>query len=226
MSKKSIKVGAAEGIAVAENEGLDISNVQVNTLEAHLFTEDYEPTHKATSEAKFHKPGEPIIASSTVIEKMVKLGWATPLALAFMVLSFFASAQTSVIAPLYNATNIYSLALLNASVTTLDSVTNTGTGVMTCKRVAGPGTVTIQVNVIKKTGTVAGTITLLGSLDGVNFKAIPTRETQTAIATITAADASGSYMWRLTDSPCLYYQVSWTGAGTMFATFTATILKH
>lgn len=189
---------------------------------------DFPVEVEALDADPYHETGTVFQAGEKKAKELVKRGWVK---MAAILLFMFAGlgvlqAQTSVIAPLYNATNTYSLALLNASVTTLDSVTNTGTGVMTCKRVAGPGTVTIQVNVIKKTGTVAGTITLLGSLDGVNFKAIPTRETQTAIATITAADASGSYMWRLTDSPCLYYQVSWTGAGTMFATFTATILKH
>jgi len=84
---------------------------------------------------------------------------------------------------------------------------------------------TIWVSVTKISGTVGGTISLQGSLDGTNFKAINTPETQTALATITATDATNTYHWRLNSSPFLYYRVSWTGTGTMSARFSAQIMR-
>jgi hypothetical protein len=110
---------------------------------------------------------------------------------------------------------------------TLDTVTNTATNYVTT-RVPLKGeaiNTTVQVNVIAISGTVGGTISLLGSLDGTNFKAIVTEETQTALATITAANATAAYTWRLKGSPYLYYRVSWTGTGTMAASFAAMLYR-
>lgn len=108
-----------------------------------------------------------------------------------------------------------------------DTVTNTATAYITSKVLRDFPVLytTVQVNVTKISGTVGGTISLQGSLDGVNFKALNTAETQTALATVTAADASTSYHWRLNGSPFLYYRVSWTGTGTMAASFSAQLYR-
>jgi hypothetical protein len=108
-----------------------------------------------------------------------------------------------------------------------DTVTNGGTSYLgNVAPVKGSDKVTIQVNCTELSGTTAGTITIQGSLDGTNFKAIPTEETQTGVATATALDvASQTFVWRFSGSPFPYYRVSWTGAGTMSATMTAKI-KH
>lgn len=183
----------------------------------------------ATEADPYHLTGTRFHAGTKKAAELVARGWVTMamLALLFIASISVAKAQTSVLADLYNASNTFSQAALQASVAIKDTVTNTGTGVLYTKsRLNGPGTVTVQVVVTKTSGTVAGSITLLGSLDGVNFKAIPTRETQTAITVITAADASSNYSIRLPDSPYLWYAVSWTGTGTMVATFTAKIMKH
>lgn len=109
----------------------------------------------------------------------------------------------------------------------LDTVTNTATNYVTSPIiVAGKNTVTVSIVVTKISGTVGGTISLQGSLDGTNFKALNTAETQTALATITATDASNVYHWRLTTNPFTYYRVSWTGTGTMAASFSARILTR
>jgi hypothetical protein len=105
-----------------------------------------------------------------------------------------------------------------------DTVTNTGVVYLTTlSALADRDTenTTIQVVVTKISGTVGGTISLQGSLDGTNFKALNTAETQTALATITATDASNVYHWRLNGLPFPYFRVSWTGTGTMAASFTA-----
>lgn len=135
-------------------------------------------------------------------------------------------AQVSVDQPMYNGTNTYTLARLVASTTTRDTVTSTATGFLTSKRITGTGTVTIQALVTKVSGTVGGTLTLQGSLDGTNFDAIPTSETATGIATYTAANATGSYTWRLSTSPCLYYRVSYTGGSGAVAYLDVRIMKH
>jgi hypothetical protein len=84
---------------------------------------------------------------------------------------------------------------------------------------------TIQVVVTKTSGTVGGTITLLGSTDGVNYKAINTMETQTPLATVTPADATAAYHWRLSYCPFNYYRVSYTGAATMVASISANLIR-
>lgn len=189
---------------------------------------DFSVEVVATEADPYHETGTKFHAGTKKAKELVERGWVKMAAvLLFMFASFGLQAQTSVLADLYNGTNTFSQALLQVATAIKDTVANTGTGVLYTKsRVSGPGTVTIQVVVTKVSGTVAGSITLLGSLDGVNFKAIPTRETQTAITVITAADASSNYSIRLPDNPYLWYAVSWTGTGTMNATFTAKIMKH
>ena len=86
-------------------------------------------------------------------------------------------------------------------------------------------TSTIEVSVTKLTGTVAGTITLQGSMNGTSWKALNTPNTVTALATHTATDASATYHWIITGSPFPYYRVSWTGVGTMTASFTAKLFR-
>jgi hypothetical protein len=112
---------------------------------------------------------------------------------------------------------------------TTDTVTNTGTAyVSTTTALTSTqdyDATTVQVVVTKISGTVGGTISLMGSIDGTNFKALNTAETQTALATITATDASNVYHWRLSGSPFLYYRVSWTGTGTMAATLAAKLYR-
>ncbi len=106
-----------------------------------------------------------------------------------------------------------------------DTVTNTATNYLTSGTISGyKNVVSVQVIVTKISGTVGGTISLLGSVDGTNYKALNTRDTQTAVATITATDASAVYHWRITGNDFQKYRVSWTGTGTMAASFTAKIL--
>lgn len=114
-----------------------------------------------------------------------------------------------------NLQSVYSLAS--------DTVTNTATITLTSGRVPAGGTVTVYVAVTKISGTVGGTLTLMGSMDGTTYKALNTAETQTALATITATDASNTYHWRLNANPFPYYRVSWTGTGTMAASFTSRL---
>jgi len=110
---------------------------------------------------------------------------------------------------------------------TSDTVTNTGTAYLTSALVspAPAVTSTIWVAVTKISGTVGGTITLQGSLDGTNFKAAYALNTATALAAFTATDASNTYHWVISGSPYRYYRVSWTGTGTMSASFTSQLFR-
>lgn len=189
---------------------------------------DFPVEVEALDADPYHETGTKFQAGEKKAKELVKRGWVK---MAAILLFMFAGlgvlqAQTSVLAPFYNATNTYTLARLLAATAVRDTITDAGTALLTTKPVGGPGTVTVQVNVIKVSGTVAGTITLLGSLDGLTFKAIPTRETQTSVTTITAANATGTYLIRLPDSPCKYYQISWSGGTTMVAYLEAIVMKH
>jgi len=128
-------------------------------------------------------------------------------------------ASASIYAQVADLKSIYNL--------TSDTVTNTATIYLQSPAISpAPATsTTIWVSVTKISGTVGGTITLQGSLDGTNYKAINTVDTQTALATITATDASNTYHWRLAGSPFTYYRVSWTGTGTMAASFRSQIFR-
>jgi hypothetical protein len=109
-----------------------------------------------------------------------------------------------------------------------DTVTNAGTSYLTVRNMDSRSLsrVTIQVNVTKISGTVGGTISILGSIDGTNYVALNTEETQTALATKTAADATAVYHWRLKGNDFTWYRVSWTGTGTMAASFSGLLLSR
>jgi hypothetical protein len=108
-----------------------------------------------------------------------------------------------------------------------DTTTNAGTGSVKSSVIGGSGTTTtIVVTVTKISGTVGGTLTLLGSLDGTNYKAVTTPNTATALATYTATDATNRYVWILSGSPFRYYKVEHAGTGTMASTLDADLLKH
>lgn len=110
-----------------------------------------------------------------------------------------------------------------------DTVTNTGTAVVSTRQMPINTTFSealVWITVTKIGGTVGGTITLQGSIDGTNYKALNTVDTQTALATITATDASNTYHYRLSGGNFPYLRVSWTGTGTMSATVAAKVYRN
>lgn len=119
------------------------------------------------------------------------------------------------------------LTLLSPYSLSSDTVTNGGTAYLTVRaRQINSSWTSIQVDCTEISGTTGGTITIQGSIDGTDFKAIPTTDTQTSVTTATAADvASQTFIWRIQGNPFPYYRVSWTGTGTMAASFTA-LLYH
>jgi len=137
----------------------------------------------------------------------------------FLFAALVAFAATESKAQVYSLLSPYSIAS--------DTVSNSGTAFLSTVAIspAPATTTTIWVGVTKISGTVGGTITLQGSIDGTNWKALNTVGTQTALATITATDASNTYHWILQGSPMPYYRVTWTGTGTMSASFTAKLFR-
>lgn len=174
----------------------------------------------ATEADPYHETGAKFQAGTKKAAELVKRGWVKMAMIALLIVAgFSAQCQTSVLADMKNSLSPYALT---------DTVTNTGTGTVTSPRISGAGSnITIALVLTEISGTTAGTVTIQGSLDGTNWKAIPTVETQTSITTATALDvASQVFTWRLASSPYLYYRASWTGAGTMAATIAGKIMKH
>lgn len=111
---------------------------------------------------------------------------------------------------------------------TSDTVVNTAVGYLQTTVKGNYREEIIQVVVTEISGTTAGTVSILGSLDGSNFIALKLEEVATAVNTFAPADVgtAQTYMWRIKNNPAYYYRVSYTGAGTMSAKFTAKILSH
>lgn len=114
---------------------------------------------------------------------------------------------------------------------TYDTVTNAATNYLTNKfLVSGAAqSVTIQWTAVKLSGTIAGTLTLLGSLDGLNFTAITGNNTigNITVSTFTPTDvATQTKTWVLQNNPFPWYRVSWAGVGTMAATQSAVFNAH
>jgi hypothetical protein len=103
----------------------------------------------------------------------------------------------------------------------IDTVSNTGTETWTLKTPGYAKTVAVQFVATKISGTVAGSVTLQGSLNGTNWATVPSQ------SAFTATDvASQTAVWKFDDSGFLYYRLSWTGAGTMSASGRAYILTR
>lgn len=103
---------------------------------------------------------------------------------------------------------------VNTTVTTLTSVACTKDNLTT----------SIVVNVLKISGTAAGTVVLQGSNDNTNFRTLPTAVA--ASFTVTDIAAAQGITWVLTGNPYRYYRVQYTPTGTMSASFSAQLWSH
>lgn len=117
--------------------------------------------------------------------------------------TFSASAQTAANKLLSSNT-----AALNRLI---DTVTNTGVKYQLTGVISGYADIlTVQAVITKVSGTVAGSLILQGTLDGVNYITIGSAATPTDVAT-------QSFSFPLTSHPYIQYRLSYTGAGTMSA---------
>lgn len=113
--------------------------------------------------------------------------------------------------------DLYSNAASGVKLT--DTVTNTGTVTMSSKIVIGaPNQTTVTATFTKLTGTVAGTATLLGSINGTDWaSASATSYTVTDLAAQTTS-------WPLTGKNFMLYRVNVVGSGTSTYTVKGQVL--
>lgn len=100
---------------------------------------------------------------------------------------------------------------------TLDTVTNSGTRIQRLQIPAYNDVITVQPTFTKISGTLGGTVTLMGSVDNVGYSAIGSAYTVTDTATQTAS-------FSVNPSTYQYYQVRWVGTGTMAGYFSTPVL--
>ena len=171
----------------------------------------------ATEADPYHETGHKFHAGSKKAAELVKRGWVKMAMIALIYLaSFSINAQNN---------NFYNP--LGTNLLT-DTVTDAGVNYVSTKLLdrRNHSSTVIWVVVTKISGTVAGTITLQGSMNGTDYKALNANDSQTALATVTATNASNTYHWRLIGGGFNYYRVSWTGTGTMAATVAAKIYRN
>lgn len=113
---------------------------------------------------------------------------------------------------------------LNAQSVTMtnsgDTIVDTGSKYLILKVNNKASNVAFQAVVTKVSGTVAGTVLLQGSIDGVNYKDISTD-------TLNLTDvATQSYLWTVSANPYLYYRLAGTGSGTMSAILTGYAIRR
>ena len=108
-----------------------------------------------------------------------------------------------------------------------DTVTNTGSEVLTAQVNGYQADVTIQAVVTKVSGTVAGTVVLQGSVDGSNYVTLTTTALPGGNDTCTLTNtATQSFNYAVGQSKYLYYRVRVTGSGTMVAIINAKLLAR
>lgn len=124
------------------------------------------------------------------------------------------------------------ITLSHAQVTTMtlsgDTVVNTGTKFCSLRLAQSYKKVTVQALITKISGTVAGTLTLQGSIDGTNWVTADTASFVTeGAATFTATNvATQNKTWIMNGDPYLWYRLSYTGTGTMSATLKGYVLPR
>ena len=112
----------------------------------------------------------------------------------------------------------------NVSLTS-DTTTNTGASYVGLGVTNWYNTVTIQSVVTKISGTVAGTVTLQGSIDGTNYVTVNSSYADVTSYSPTNVTTS-SKLFVVTGSPYRYYRLSYTGAGTMAASHRGYVLPN
>ncbi len=106
-----------------------------------------------------------------------------------------------------------------------DTTDNTATSYVTIGVTQWYNTVSIQSVVTKISGTVAGTVTLQGSVDGTNFSTVDANYAN-VVSYVPTNIATNTKVFVVTGSPYRYYRLSYTGAGTMSASHRGYLLPN
>jgi hypothetical protein len=107
-----------------------------------------------------------------------------------------------------------SVQMLSSYSLTSDTATNTGTTYLQTNLNKYWHKAQFQAVVTKISGTAAGTVTLQGSVDGVNYVTVSTDYATSVTMTVTNVTTTTKFM-TVTSSPYRYYRLSYTGSGTM-----------
>ncbi|MES2382464.1 MAG: hypothetical protein V4538_15560 [Bacteroidota bacterium] len=91
------------------------------------------------------------------------------------------------------------------------TMTNSTATTATLQTIVAHQNVCLQAVVTKSTGTIAGTVTVAGSIDGTNYI---TFGDSAYLADVT----TNTHLWALTNNDYLYYKMTFLGTGTMVAT--------
>ncbi len=102
-----------------------------------------------------------------------------------------------------------------------DTIVNTAVGYLVTPVIAGNWEeITFTFTVTEISGTTAGSVVLMGSIDGgVSYSAVVIEEASTVIAAKSPADLTTdqTFMFRVKGNPALKYKLQYTGVGTMSA---------
>lgn len=109
-----------------------------------------------------------------------------------------------------NASAQYGKLVSDSNKTFVDTVTNTTTKTKFIKITGYQDVITIQANIEKISGTVAGSVWVSGSIDGSYYQSISDTLTATNVA-------KQSRIWTFNPSLYSYYKVNYKGSGTMSA---------
>lgn len=104
-----------------------------------------------------------------------------------------------------------------------DTVTNTGTSVIFTPVRGYQSTVTIQADITKVSGTLAGSLTPVVSNDGITFYPIPIINNGTDSAKTITDVASQGFVFNMPPG-YLYYGLKWVGNGTMVGAIKGTCI--
>lgn len=108
---------------------------------------------------------------------------------------------------------------------TSDTVDNTGTGYVELTTSQYYDKISVQVVVTKLSGTAAGTVTLQGSNDGVNY--VTYNSTLSSARTLTVTNqTTNTAVFVITGTPYKYHRLSYTGSGTMSCTLKGYLLPN
>lgn len=194
-------------------------------------------------DAHFYEKGEEITCGETLANKIVANGWGKIISMFLLLAAFAFSAQAQ-----NTVTYVLGKVVSNMPTTShlfliKDTVSNTNTNYLSSgytgsgvnpvpttaigtKMVNVAYTTTISALFTKISGTLAGTATLQGSIDGTDYYTV-TSAPYAVTATYTVTDvATQTKSWVLYGNPYKYYRVSWTGAGTMSGTVQGSVWSH
>lgn len=108
---------------------------------------------------------------------------------------------------------------------TSDTIVNSGTGYVGLTASNYYETIGIQCTVTKISGTVGGTVTVQGSIDGTNYVTVSSSFSTAQTLSCTNV-TTNTKLFVITGNPYKYYRLNYAGTGTMSATIKGYLLPN